>query len=113
QAAGIAEGTIFRVFPEKRQLLTAALHTAMSGDAEVERIQHIPLTIPLAGRLVVALTAIADYQDRFWALVRVFRDTGWPTEHDDLRPGAHAEHPMARIRTAMSALFAPEAEHLR
>src|SRR5947207_5937676 len=55
QAAGIAEGTIFRVFPEKRELVLAALRTAMRGDAEVARIRQIPLDAPLAERLGAAL----------------------------------------------------------
>ena len=113
QAAGIAEGTIFRVFPDKRQLIAAALQTAMRGDAEVERILQIPLTAPLPERLVAALKAIVDYQDRFWALVRVFRETGWPAESDELRAQAHTERPIARIRAAISALLAPEARSLR
>jgi AcrR family transcriptional regulator len=112
QAAGIAEGTIFRVFPDKRQLIAAALHTAMCGDAEVERILEIPPAVPLPERLAAALRAIADYQERFWALVRVFRETGWPAETDALRAQAHTERPMARIRAAMSQLFAPDAGSL-
>jgi AcrR family transcriptional regulator len=111
QAAGIAEGTIFRVFPEKRELVMAALRTGMSGDAEVTQIRQIPTTAPLPERLVAALAAITDYQDRFFALIRVFRDTGWRPEHE-LRQEHQAEHPMARICAAIAALFEPEAECL-
>src|SRR5579884_1510734 len=69
QAAGIAEGTIFRVFEDKQALLEAALRSAMSADAEVARIADIPLDLPLADRLTAALAATSDYQDRLWSLI--------------------------------------------
>ena len=111
QAAGIAEGTIFRVFPEKRDLLVTALRTAMRGDAEVERIREIPLNVPVAERLTAALTAIGDYLDRFWALIRVFRELGWSPVEDI--PRDRSDHPMSRIGGSIAALFEPERAHLR
>jgi AcrR family transcriptional regulator len=113
QAAGIAEGTIFRVFPEKHGLVVTALSTAMRADTEVERIRQIPLTTPLAERLTAALSAIADYQDRFWALMRVFREVGWQPGHDDLHSEHSREHPMRQIGVAIRDLLAPDADSLR
>jgi AcrR family transcriptional regulator len=113
RAAGIAEGTIFRVFPEKRDLLVAALRTAMSGEAEVARIREISLDLPLAERLVGGLKAIEHYQQRFWALMRVFRETGWVPERDALEHGRPGEHPMAAIRNAIQGLIEPDAASLR
>src|SRR5690242_17453763 len=75
RAAGVAEGTIFRVFEDKRELLTAALHTAMLADAEVNRIGQISCQQPLEQRLVSALAAVSDYQDRLWALLRRVRES--------------------------------------
>lgn len=114
QAAGIAEGTIFRVFQDKRALLRAALHEAMSADAEVTRISQIPLHQPLAHRLVAGLAATGDYQDRLWSLIRVLRDTGWhpdgasSEQHED-----HPRHQMERIGAAIARLFEPEKRSLR
>ena len=113
QAAGIAEGTIFRVFPEKRELVLAALRTAMRGDAEVAQIADIPAELPLTDRLVAALKAIEAYQQRFWALMRVFRETGWNPERDQVNPAGSGEHPMAAIRTAIEQLFEPDVQVLR
>jgi len=113
QAAGIAEGTIFRVFPDKRELVLAALRTAMSGEAEVARIADISRDAPLTDRLVAALKAIEDYQRRFWALIRVFRETGWDPEADSRQPESPADHPMARIAIAIQGLFEPDAANLR
>ena len=64
QAAGIAEGTIFRVFHDKRELLLAALRAAMSAGAELDRIRAIPAEASLVERLLAAIAAISDYQDR-------------------------------------------------
>ena len=113
RAAGIAEGTIFRVFPEKRELVMATLRSAMSGEAELARIRRIPLDAPLAERLVAGLKAIEDYQRRFWALLRVFRETGWQPASDAVQPGGTCEHPMTAIRTALQALLEPDASSLR
>jgi AcrR family transcriptional regulator len=112
QAAGIAEGTIFRVFPDKRELIVATLREAMSGEAEVARIEEIPLDAPLTDRLVAALKAVEDYQRRFWALIQVFRDTGGHPAPDAVRTGKEASHPVARIAATIAALFEPDAATL-
>src|ERR1700730_18058668 len=68
-AAGIAEGTIFRVFADKRTLLLAALRAAMSASEEVARIGEISLETPHADRLEAGVSAVGDYQDRLWSLM--------------------------------------------
>ncbi len=114
RAAGIAEGTIFRVFADKRELLSSALHAAMSADDEVARIGQVRLDVPLADRLVAGLAATNDYQDRLWALIRIVRDLGWQPEH---RPSPdepqHPRHQMERIGDAIARLLEPERAALR
>ena len=109
-ACGIAEGTIFRVFEDKRELLLAASREAMSGDEEIARISQIRPELPLSERLTAALEALAGYQDRMWALMRMFRETG-------LRPdrGQHdpQHHPVERIAGAVGVLFEPDKDRLR
>jgi AcrR family transcriptional regulator len=114
QAAGIAEGTIFRAFEDKRELILAAIGTAVSADAEVDRIAAIPLDAPLVDRLVAALAATSDYQDRLWSLIRMFRESGWQPDHDEAKAGEHhPRHQMERIGVAIARLFEPEKESLR
>jgi AcrR family transcriptional regulator len=112
RAAGIAEGTIFRVFPEKRELVIAAFRSATSGKEEVARIREIPPTLPLAERLVAALQAIEEFQRRFWALMHVYHETVWIRERDEVKP-APGEHPMVAIRGAIQELIEPDAASLR
>jgi AcrR family transcriptional regulator len=113
QAAGIAEGTIFRVFPEKRELLRAALRRFMSGDAEVEQIGQIDAgETPLEERLIQALGAIEGYRSRFWAL-RAFRHIGWMPDPEQPAGEGEAEHPIVRIATAFERLIEPDAAQFR
>ena len=54
-AAGIGEGTIFRAFKDKEELLDACVHEALKPDDALAAIAEIPLDQPLASRLVEAL----------------------------------------------------------
>ncbi|MFI5267984.1 MAG: TetR/AcrR family transcriptional regulator [Chloroflexota bacterium] len=113
-AAGIAEGTIFRVFEDKRELLQAALCAAMSADAEVATIGDISADRPLVERLVQALAAISDYQERLWSLMRALQESGWRPEHDKF--GDKDNHPrqqMRRVAAAMADLVSPDSATLR
>jgi len=114
QAAGIAQGTIFRVFEDKRELLEASLCAAMSADAEVANIGDISPGLPLVERLVQALEAVSDYQERLRSLMRAMQDSGWRPEHDKLgQDDNHPRHQMRRVAAAMAALFQPDAGSLR
>ncbi|MCW2844603.1 MAG: TetR/AcrR family transcriptional regulator [Nocardioides sp.] len=64
EAAGVAEGTIFRAFDSKEQLVDAAISRAFEPGDVVARIEEIDRDQPLRGRLV-ALVAIL--QQRFRA----------------------------------------------
>jgi AcrR family transcriptional regulator len=112
RAAGIAEGTIFRVFPDKQSLLIAALGAAMSADAEVDRIGRIPRGVPLVERLLAALAAMSDYQDRLWRYMRVWQDLGLRPDRDK-HADAGPRRQLQRIGAAIAALFEPDAASLR
>jgi AcrR family transcriptional regulator len=112
RAAGIAEGTIFRVFPDKQALLIAALGAAMSADAEVGQISGISREMPLVERLLAAMAAMSDYQDRLWRFMRVLQDLGWRPERDK-QDDASPRRQMQRIGAAIAALVEPDATSLR
>jgi AcrR family transcriptional regulator len=113
-AAGIAEGTIFRVFPDKRTLLLAALRAAMSASEEVARIGDISLATPLADRLEAGISAVGDYQDRLWSLMRTLQESGWQPNHKEMSDEEnHPLREMQRVGGAIAALFEPEAQSLR
>jgi AcrR family transcriptional regulator len=101
QAAGIAEGTIFRVFPDKTALLDAVIEAALDptpADAAIERIDP---DLPLEARLVAAVEIL---RKRVLYLFRVFLAASGTTR--GARPERSHELP------ALTAIFATEAERL-
>ena len=65
-AAGIAEGTVFRVFKDKAELLDACIQRALHSDEEVARMEAIPADVPLEERLTAGVAMISGYLDRMW-----------------------------------------------
>ena len=114
QAAGIAEGTIFRVFQDKRELLLAALRAAVSADTELARIAAIPAELSLVERLLAVMAAISDYQDRLWWLMHALQELDWRPDRDALKQDDNSpRRQMQRIAVAIAGLFEPQADALR
>jgi AcrR family transcriptional regulator len=102
EAAGIAEGTIFRVFADKDELLTAALEAALD-QAPLERaLASIDPTAPFEQRLVAATEIIERRIADVWAVV----------SHLGPKLRQLAQRPLPSS-DALTALFEPERDRLR
>ena len=73
EVAGIAEGTIFRVFPDKGALLHAAMKTTLDQGPVEAALLDISPDLPLKDQLVAVATTLADHFDRVTALFGVLR----------------------------------------
>jgi len=121
KAAGIAEGTIFRVFKDKQELLDFCVLRAFRTRELVERIDAISVDQPLTSRLIEAMTMIDEMAARLGTLMHTLGATGYrPNENShkkDDESGGHGKPPMQhefeRTTTAISALLSSSQEQLR
>lgn len=114
RTAGIGEGTIFRAFEDKDELVQACVEAALRPDDVLELIGEIPLDQPLAARLAEAADAMSAHLDRMGAVAGAMHAHGEPRERrhrsgfKDKRRGS-----FDGMRDALAELFAPERERLR
>jgi AcrR family transcriptional regulator len=121
KAAGIAEGTIFRVFKDKQELLDFCVLRAFRTRELVERINAISVDQPLTSRLIEAMTMIDDMAARLGALMHTLGATGYRPNEDnhkkDDTSGGQGKPPMLgefeRTTTAISALLSSGQQQLR
>jgi AcrR family transcriptional regulator len=108
-AAGIAEGTIFRAFDCKEQIVDAALERAFDPAPLLDDIGRIDADQPLRDRMV-DLTRVL--QNRFVEIFGLMRAVGLvaPPRHLD----ADESHSWrAKAHDLMVGLIAPDADRLR
>lgn len=100
EAAGIAEGTIFRVFPGKEALIEAVVAQALDPAPVEDRLTGIDLDLPLDERLERAVAAMQERVTNVWRLVTI---VGWlrpPDQPDDARRRALTDlRPLVRLLT--------------
>jgi AcrR family transcriptional regulator len=111
EAAGVAEGTLFKVFPSKDAIIDAAIEHAFEPVTFVAHLEEIDRSLPLRERLV-AVTALM--QDRFiqsFGLIRALGLLGPPAsvKGDERRRDAWR----AQVGDAIAAVVEPDAHLLR
>lgn len=119
KAAGIAEGTVFRAFKDKQELIHTCVRSVLAVDSELELIEQARQANALAERLSWAISAVSGYLDRMWKLMSVLRDSGYDPHgaqgergehdgHDKRREHRGAPVEMQRITEAVASLFGPD-----
>ncbi len=109
--AGVAEGTIFRVFDTKEELIQSALVTAFDPAPLLGRLSDIDAQAPLRERLVAMVTA---HQDHLSELFDLMAAVGMVRPPESLHDHGHEAHGAAQseVHDAMLALVEPDARHL-
>lgn len=111
-AAGVAEGTIFRVFDSKDDLVTAAARTVFDTTVLEHELGHIRSDAPLVDRLTQLAEVTQVAGRRIVAVVTAF---GRPCDRERLGTphDLHDPQAIARVRARMAALLEPDAHRLR
>jgi AcrR family transcriptional regulator len=110
EAAGVAEGTIFRVFPSKDELIEAVVASAFDPSSLVDAIGRIEPSLPLAERLGAAVELMQQRGRRLAGLVHAF------AARRSLPDGERAwriRAAEARVVDALALLVLPDRDRLR
>ena len=107
EAAGVAEGTIFRVFSDKEELLEAVGDLAFDPAPTQAALEAIDLDQPLERRLELAVEILQRRVTVIWQFMTAV-GMGKPPERLQARRG-----PQAPEMQALARVFAPDRDRLR
>src|SRR4051794_31963116 len=111
EAAGIAEGTIFRVFPDKDALMCAVIAEAFDPSPTLRGLAEVDRSLPLRERLVAATEVLQQRFSRVFALIDALQLTGPPEKAD--RAGDRGPEATNRaVSAALAELIGDDADRL-
>ncbi len=105
QAADIAEGTIFRVFPDKSALIFEAVKAAMDPTGVADAIRAISPSAPMRARLAEAATVLRDHFNRMAALGESLRSVSMSQGANQRDVGKLIKESSAVISAALGDFF--------
>jgi AcrR family transcriptional regulator len=113
QAAGIAEGTIFRVFADKDAVIDAVVARAFDSAEFADELRAIDLDQPLRDRVRAAVVIQRRRLEDLFQLMFALRLGAPPWKRPDGRKSPHRRlHSQPDVFEAMVAVFAAGADEL-
>jgi AcrR family transcriptional regulator len=111
EAAGVAEGTIFRVFPDKEALIDATVAAALDPDPLLDRIERIDPALPLVERLTELTTVL---QERLISVINLLLALGLHGPPQDVEEHRRQTSPTnERIIATVVRLLEPDRDRFR
>lgn len=112
-AAGIAEGTIFRVFQTKRDLIHQTIAAALQPDQAIQQIQALPAGQPLEVRVEHLLGILLAEVHRTRALVANFCSVRGSEDRSSHPRGPEPFAARKQLVTASTVALSPHQDELR
>lgn len=114
-AAGVAEGTIFRAFDTKHDLIHATIHAALMPDAAITQIADLPEGQALAQRVSAIIEVLRDEIHRTRSLFAHFARPAAESEpvgpprapFGGIRPPFNVHENKTRLNAAVAAALEP------
>lgn len=106
EAAGVAQGTIFRVFESKDDLIRATIEAALDLEPFLNALATVRPELELRARLVEIVVHLQQRFEGVFALMAVLGMVGPP------RAARHTEADRRRMEQAMVSLVEPDADQL-
>ena len=111
EAAGVAEGTIFRAFPTKEALIDAVIEDAFDSQRTCDELGKIDVGLSLEERLVAVVIILQERLRRIFALFGSLRLHKSAADHQDYRAKQQADADL--INKAIASLIEADQDQLR
>jgi AcrR family transcriptional regulator len=112
EAAGVAEGTIFRAFPTKEALIEAVIAEVFDNQRTCEELSRVDLDADLDSRLGTAVAILQERLRRVFVLFHSLRLTRpEPEDHESFRVRQEAAN--AQLNEVLAKLLEPDRHRLR
>src|SRR5580698_9152024 len=108
-AAGVAEGTLFRVFPHKEALISAAVASVFDPTSDEAAVARIGPELSLRDKLITAIELLQRRVGEVWQLFSMLGLTAPP----EARRPPPPQIDDSRLRAALAKLFEPPRAEIR
>lgn len=108
-AAGVAEGTLFRVFPDKETLIRAAIASAFDPAPTVAQLERLDPAQSLRDQLIAATEIMQRRIDEVWQLIAMIGHSVPPRTERAAPPAVDD----SRVRELLSSVFERHRDEIR